>query len=128
MCLYSVKLLVLSPTPTNTYVFFYLLIFLLFLHWNLFDYFQLFFFAESVSKSFATGDILKHLTSSGQDVPSQESGQRSPREDIIILLHLPYEKLPTEAHKQTNPYSIPLLADLATGIQKEQIMESKKRL
>lgn len=44
------------------------------------------------------------------------------------MLHLPYEKLPTGAHKQANPYSIPLLADLATGIKKEQIMESKKRL
>lgn len=87
------------------------------------------FFAETVSKSVATADILKPLTtSSGQDVLSQEPGQRSPREHIIILLHLPYEKLPTEAHKQTNPYSIPLLVDLATGIQKEQIMESKKRL
>lgn len=127
MCLYSFKLLVLSPTPTNIYISFYLLIFLLFLHWNLFDYFQGF-FAESVRKTFAPGDILKHLASSGQDVLSQESGKRNPREDIIILLHLPYEKLPTEAHKQTNPYSIPLLADLATGIQKEQIMESKKRM
>lgn len=87
------------------------------------------FFAETDSKSVATADILKHLTTlSGQDVLSQEPGQRGPREDIIILLHLPYEKLPTEAHKQTNPYSIPLLADLATGIQKEDIMESKKRL
>lgn len=88
-----------------------------------------FFFAEIESKSVAAADILKQLTtSSGQDVLSQEPGQRSPREDIIILLHLLYEKLPTEAHKQTNPYSIPLLADLATGIKKEQIKESKKRL
>ena len=87
------------------------------------------FFAETASKSVAIADILKHLTtSSGQDVLSQEPGRRSPTEDIVILLHLPYEKLPTGAHKQANPYSIPLLADLATGIKKEQIMESKKRL
>lgn len=88
-----------------------------------------FFFAETVSKNVATADIFKHLTiSSGQHVLSQEPRQRSPREDIIILLHLPDEKLPTEANKQTSPYFISLLADSATGIQKEQIMESKKRL
>lgn len=83
-------------------------------------------FAETARKIVAITEVSKHLTSSsGQDVLSQEPGQRNPREDIIILLHLPYEKLPMGAHKQANPYSIPLLADLATGIKKEQIMESK---
>lgn len=91
--------------------------------------FRVGFFCWDCSGSVAIADILRHLTtSSGQDVLLQEPGQRSPREDITILLHLPYEKQPTGAHKQANPYSIPLLADLATGIKKVQIMESKKRL